>query len=99
MLAFIEGRQRVVPRLDPGLRFLDRTGEDLLPPGVGVEWLAALDADGLERVDHGLVAFEPRLGLHHPIQGIEEAHIVGNGGVEHDIGCIDEDRRRRIGRL
>ena len=73
--------------------------QNLLGLRVGIEGLALLDADRLELIDHHLVAFEPGLALHEAVERLEEAQVVGDRAVEHDVDRIDELRRRRIGRL
>ena len=60
---------------------------------VWFERLALLDADRLQRIDHGLVAREPRLALHEAVERVEEAHVVGDRAVEEDVDGVDELRR------
>ena len=65
----------------------------------GLKGLPFLDADGLELVDHGAVALEPGLRLDHAVERLEEAQVVGNGGVEDYVDGVDELRLRRMSGL
>ena len=98
MSAFIERRNEdaLILGLEPSVGFENSLLEDLLGRGVGVEGLTFLDADGLERIDHGLVAGQPGLYLDDAIERLKETHVVGNGGVEDYVDGVDELRVRRM---
>jgi hypothetical protein len=97
--AFIVRREFVVSSIEPDLRLLDCVVKDLLGFRVRIERFAPLDADGLELVDHHLISFQPRLGLHHLIERLEEAQVVSDSAVEQDTARIDEFRWRLVGGL
>ncbi len=46
-----------------------------------------------------LVAGQPQPGLHHEIERLEEADVVGDGRIVNDITHVGEDGRRRHIRL
>jgi hypothetical protein len=90
--AFVEGRNEdaFVLGLEPCVGFEESLLEDVLGGGVGVEGLALLDADGFEVIDHDLVAGEPGLDLNYAVERLEEAEVVGDGGVEDYVDGVDE---------
>src|SRR5215813_7751558 len=51
---------------------------------------ALLNADCLELIDHELVPSQPRLGLNHSVQRLEEPQVIRDRGVEDYIDCINE---------
>ena len=44
-----------------------------------------------------LVALEPGLALHEAVERLEEAQVVGDGAVEHDVDRVDEGRSAPAG--
>jgi len=44
-------------------------------------------------------ASDPRLALHEAVERLEEAHVVGDRAVEHDVDRVDELRLRGTRRL
>ena len=72
------------------MRFVASSGLNGLPFSMPID---------LQLVDHRLVAGEPGLALHEAVERLEEAKVVGDRGIVDDVDGVDEDGRRRIGRL
>ena len=70
MRAFIKRRLEnvLVMQIQIGMSFEDSFFQDSLCLCVGIEWLAFLDADRFQLIDHDLVPREPRFALHHAVQ-------------------------------
>src|SRR6476646_10527082 len=80
------------------MRFTGGVRQYLLRPRVGKEGLAFLDADRLERINHRIVSFEPRLCLNDTVERLEETLVVGDGAVVDEVDRVDKRRcRRRYG--
>ena len=86
-----------IPGGQPCMRLMRRQVQDPSRLVVRFERLALLDADRLQRVDHRLVAGQPRLGLHEAVQRVEEPRVVRDRRVEQHVDRVDE-RRLPVGR-
>ena len=99
MRPFIEcGESRVETGFEQNFRLLCRLVELGLGLVIRREALA-LDADRLKLIDHRAVTGNPRFVLDDAVELIEEARVVLDRRIEHDIGRVDENRLGRIVRL
>ena len=86
--ALLAGSEGDGPRR--GVAQRHRFGQDLLHPGVGVEGLPLLDADGGELSDQFRVERVRRLILDHGVQLFVELEVVRVNGVDLLAGEIHE---------
>jgi len=100
LTAFIERRleEAFVPDVKPPMCVSGRVLKHIRRSRTGIERFAFLDPNRLDLVDHGLVAFEPRLPLDEAVERLEKADVVGDRAVECNVDHVDEGRRRRSGR-
>ena len=59
--------------IQEGVGLAHRFVQGLLGLLVWLKWLALLDADRPERVDHDAVAVEPRFALHKAVERLKKA--------------------------
>ena len=85
--------------LQPCASFLRRRGEERLGRVTGLEWLALLDAQRFELIDHGAIALEPGLFLYDAIEVLKEAGVVADRDLEAKDAYAYIDKPSRLGEL
>jgi hypothetical protein len=58
--------------------------------GIAAQRFALFDTERFEWVDHRAVALQSGLGLHHPIERLEETDIVWNDFVHHRVYRVNK---------